>query len=57
MLASAGISPAWEDPACANGGRWVIKLDKVPAGGVGCFHFLSPVLEFPDDFAFIRRVF
>jgi translation initiation factor 4E len=28
-LFKQGISPAWEDPACANGGRWVIKLDKV----------------------------
>jgi translation initiation factor 4E len=28
-LFKQGISPAWEDPACSNGGRWVMKLDKV----------------------------
>ncbi|CAE7773824.1 eif4e [Symbiodinium pilosum] len=26
-----GITPAWEDPALKNGGRWVMKLDKVRA--------------------------
>mmetsp|Transcript_3032 Transcript_3032/g.5073 ORF Transcript_3032/g.5073 Transcript_3032/m.5073 type:complete len:247 (-) Transcript_3032:49-789(-) len=26
-----GVKPAWEDPAFKNGGRWVIKLEKVKA--------------------------
>jgi translation initiation factor 4E len=26
-----GVTPAWEDPAFKNGGRWVIKLEKVKA--------------------------
>merc|ERR1719506_146609 len=26
-----GISPAWEDPGVKNGGRWVVKLEKVKA--------------------------
>lgn len=26
-----GIKPAWEDPAFKNGGRWLIKLEKVKA--------------------------
>merc|ERR1719389_174439 len=26
-----GITPAWEDPAFQNGGRWVVKLEKVKA--------------------------
>lgn len=34
-LFKQGISPAWEDPACSNGGRWVIKLsDKIRGEGV-----------------------
>lgn len=33
-LFKKGISPAWEDPDCANGGRWVIKLDKVRGDSV-----------------------
>jgi len=24
-----GITPAWEDPHCAKGGRWVVKLEKI----------------------------
>jgi len=23
-----GISPAWEDPTCARGGRWLVKLEE-----------------------------
>ena len=30
-LFKQGVSPAWEDPAFKNGGRWVIKLEKVKA--------------------------
>lgn len=26
-----GVTPAWEDPAFKNGGRWVVKLEKVKA--------------------------
>merc|ERR1719428_885828 len=26
-----GVTPAWEDPAFQQGGRWVIKLEKVKA--------------------------
>jgi len=26
-----GVSPAWEDPTFKNGGRWVVKLEKVKA--------------------------
>merc|ERR1719389_1265964 len=26
-----GVTPAWEDPAFKNGGRWVLKLEKVRA--------------------------
>lgn len=33
-LFKQGISPAWEDPSCSNGGRWVVKLDKVRGDGV-----------------------
>lgn len=25
------VAPAWEDPACRNGGRWIVKLEKVRA--------------------------
>jgi translation initiation factor 4E len=24
-----GITPAWEDPVCQRGGRWVVKSDKL----------------------------
>ena len=30
-LFKEGITPAWEDAALKNGGRWVMKLDKVRA--------------------------
>eukprot|EP00435_Cladocopium_sp_Y103_P038770 s3347_g10.t1 len=30
-LFKKGVAPAWEDPALKNGGRWVIKLEKVKA--------------------------
>lgn len=30
-LFKQGITPAWEDPAFKNGGRWVVKLEKVKA--------------------------
>eukprot|EP00930_Biecheleria_cincta_P077002 TRINITY_DN64245_c0_g1_i1.p1 TRINITY_DN64245_c0_g1~~TRINITY_DN64245_c0_g1_i1.p1 ORF type:complete len:262 (+),score=50.38 TRINITY_DN64245_c0_g1_i1:95-787(+) len=30
-LFKQGVTPAWEDPAFKNGGRWVIKLEKVKA--------------------------
>lgn len=33
-LFKQGISPAWEDPSCQNGGRWVMKLDKVRPDGL-----------------------
>eukprot|EP00927_Polykrikos_kofoidii_P060143 TRINITY_DN55211_c0_g1_i1.p1 TRINITY_DN55211_c0_g1~~TRINITY_DN55211_c0_g1_i1.p1 ORF type:complete len:259 (-),score=60.09 TRINITY_DN55211_c0_g1_i1:77-778(-) len=26
-----GVAPAWEDPAVKNGGRWIVKLEKVKA--------------------------
>jgi len=26
-----GVAPAWEDPTFKNGGRWIIKLEKVKA--------------------------
>jgi len=30
-LFKSGVSPAWEDPMFKNGGRWVVKLEKVKA--------------------------
>eukprot|EP00439_Symbiodinium_sp_Y106_P052627 s2299_g7.t1 len=30
-LFKSGVAPAWEDAAFKNGGRWVIKLEKVKA--------------------------
>jgi len=30
-LFKSGVSPAWEDPTFKNGGRWVVKLEKVKA--------------------------
>lgn len=30
-LFKAGVTPAWEDPNFKNGGRWVVKLEKVKA--------------------------
>merc|ERR1719444_679964 len=30
-LFKEGVTPAWEDPAFKNGGRWVVKLEKVKA--------------------------
>lgn len=30
-LFKRGVTPAWEDPAFQQGGRWVIKLEKVKA--------------------------
>ena len=29
-----GVTPAWEDPACRNGGRWIVKLEKVRAASL-----------------------
>merc|ERR1719443_1110670 len=31
LLFKQGVSPAWEDPNFKNGGRWVVKLEKVKA--------------------------
>jgi translation initiation factor 4E len=40
-LFKSGIKPMWEDPANANGGKWVLTMKNSPALLDRCWHWLA----------------